>query len=78
MAIVLPDGILGNPNMEAVRLWILKNFKLIASVDLPVETFLPQVEFKLHYSSYRKKPRLKNLSILRMKITMCLWLLLSK
>lgn len=43
MAIVLPDGILGNPNMEAVRLWILNHFKLIASVDLPVETFLPQV-----------------------------------
>ena len=43
MAIVLPDGILGNPNTESVRLWILKHFRLLASVDLPVETFLPQV-----------------------------------
>ena len=43
MAIVLPDGILGNPNTESVRLWILHHFKLLASVDLPVETFLPQV-----------------------------------
>lgn len=43
MAIVLPDGILGNPNQESTRVWILKHFKLLASVDLPVETFLPQV-----------------------------------
>lgn len=43
MAIVLPDGILGNPNTESVRQWILRHFRLLASVDLPVETFLPQV-----------------------------------
>ena len=43
MGIVLPDGILGNPNTEPVRKWILEHFKLLASVDLPVETFLPQV-----------------------------------
>lgn len=43
MAIVLPDGILGNPNMEPVRRWILRHFRLLASVDLPVEAFLPQV-----------------------------------
>ena len=43
LAIVLPDGILGNPNTEYVRDWILKRFKVLASVDLPVEAFLPQV-----------------------------------
>lgn len=45
MAIVLPDGILGNPGeqMEAVRSWTLRQMELIASVDLPSETFLPQV-----------------------------------
>ena len=37
LAIVLPDGILGNPNTEYVRDWILKRFKLLASVDLPRE-----------------------------------------
>lgn len=42
-AIVVPDGILGNPKMGYVRTWILKHFKLIASIDLPVETFKPQV-----------------------------------
>lgn len=43
MAIVLPDGILGNPNTLPVREWILENFKILASVDLAVEAFLPQV-----------------------------------
>ena len=42
-AIVVPDGILSNPKMVFVRTWILKHFKLIASIDLPVETFKPQV-----------------------------------
>lgn len=55
MVIVLPDGILGNPNMEAVRLWVLKHFKLLASVDLPVETFLPQVGVQASLLFLQKK-----------------------
>lgn len=43
MAIVLPDGILGNPNTLRVREWILDKFKILASIDLAVEAFLPQV-----------------------------------
>lgn len=45
MAIVLPNGILGNPGeqMEAVRWWMLHHMELLASVDLPAEAFLPQV-----------------------------------
>ena len=45
MAIVLPDGILGNPGeqMEFVRWWMLRHMELLASVDLPAEAFLPQV-----------------------------------
>jgi type I restriction enzyme M protein len=43
MAIVLPDGILGNPDLEYVRYWILTHTKVLASIDLPVEAFLPQV-----------------------------------
>lgn len=43
MAIVLPDGILGNPNMLRVRKWILERFKILASIDLAIEAFLPQV-----------------------------------
>lgn len=55
MAIVLPDGILGNPNMESVRLWILHHFRLLASVDLPVETFLPQVGVQASLLFMQKK-----------------------
>lgn len=55
MAIVLPDGILGNPNMITVRKWILENFKLLASVDLPVETFLPQVGVQASLLFLQKK-----------------------
>jgi type I restriction enzyme M protein len=45
MALVLPNGILGNPGeqMEFVRSWLLQHGELLASVDLPAETFLPQV-----------------------------------
>jgi type I restriction enzyme M protein len=43
MAIVLPDGILGNPATLPVREWILEKFKVLASIDLAVEAFLPQV-----------------------------------
>ena len=55
MAIVLPDGILGNPNTEFVRIWIMKHFRLLASVDLPVETFLPQVGVQASLLFLQKK-----------------------
>ena len=61
MAIVLPDGILGNPNTESVRKWILEHFKLIASVDLPVETFLPQVGVQASLLFLQKKTALERL-----------------
>ncbi len=55
MAIVLPDGILGNPNTEYVRSWILERFKILASIDLPVETFLPQVGVQASLLFLQKK-----------------------
>jgi len=39
LGIVLPDGILNNPSLQFLRSWILKRGRLIASVDLPKETF---------------------------------------
>ena len=42
MAIVLPDGILGNPDLYYVRFWILERFRLIASLDLHPDTFQPR------------------------------------
>lgn len=45
IAIVLPDSILSNPGavMLGIREWILKNTRVIASIDLPSETFEPIV-----------------------------------
>jgi len=44
VGIVIPDGILGNPEAHGyVRKFIEQNAKVLAVVDLPVETFLPQV-----------------------------------
>ena len=55
MAIVLPDGILGNDGLEFVRQYILDNAYLIAIIDLPVETFLPSVDTKTSLVILKKK-----------------------
>lgn len=55
IAIVLPDGILGNPDMEYVRYWILRECQVLASVDLPVEAFLPQVGVQASLLFLRRK-----------------------
>lgn len=47
MAIVLPDGILGNPGDEPIRAWILKNAWVLASVDLPVEPFIVEANVNI-------------------------------
>ncbi len=39
MGIVLPDGILNNPGLRYLRSWLLKRARIIASIDLPIETF---------------------------------------
>lgn len=39
MAIVLPDSILNNPSLEFIRAWLMRRCRIIASVDLPKETF---------------------------------------
>lgn len=39
MAIVLPDSILNNPSLEFIRDWLFRRARVIASVDLPKETF---------------------------------------
>lgn len=47
MAIVLPDGLLGNPGDEYIRAWILKNAWVLASVDLPVEPFIVEANVNI-------------------------------
>lgn len=55
VAIVLPDGILGNPEAEYIRAWILTHCQVLASIDLPVETFLPQVHVQASLLFLRRK-----------------------
>ena len=42
LAIVLPDSILGNPGLGYIRQWLIKKTRIIASVDLHVDTFQPR------------------------------------
>jgi type I restriction enzyme M protein len=46
MAVVLPDGIFGNETESYVRNWILNNAKIVAIIDIPLETFLPHTGTK--------------------------------
>lgn len=55
MGIVVPDGILGNPDNEPIRAWILEHARVLASVDLPVEAFLPQVGVQASLLFLQKK-----------------------
>jgi len=43
LAMVLPDGILGAPGLGYVREWILRNTRVLASIDLHPDTFQPNV-----------------------------------
>ena len=39
LAIVLPDSILNNPGLEFIRQWAFRHGRILASIDLPKETF---------------------------------------
>jgi type I restriction enzyme M protein len=55
LGIVLPDSILSNPGYVYVRYWILQNCQVLASVDLPVETFLPRTGTQTSVLILRRK-----------------------
>lgn len=55
LCIVLPDGILGNPDDEYIRYWLLKQCEVLALVDMPVELFLPKVGMQTHLVFLRRK-----------------------
>ena len=59
IAILLPNGLLGNPGDEYVRWWILRHCEVLASVVLPVEPF------KVTLKDYRLTPALPSLLVLR-------------
>ena len=42
LGIVLPDAILGSPGLGYIREWLIKNTRIIASLDLHQDTFQPR------------------------------------
>ena len=57
MAIVLPDGILGNDGLEYVRQYIIENADIVAVIDCPVESFLPSTDTKTSLVILKKKKK---------------------
>lgn len=57
LAIVLPDSILSNPGLAYIRYWILRKARVIASIDLPRETFQPYVGTKTSVLLLEKKSK---------------------
>ncbi|MBY9006418.1 MAG: N-6 DNA methylase [Candidatus Lokiarchaeota archaeon] len=55
MAIVLPEGLLGNPTQEYIRKFIFENSKVLAVIDAPIETFLPSTSTKTCILFLQKK-----------------------
>ncbi|MGD1154038.1 MAG: N-6 DNA methylase [Syntrophales bacterium] len=62
LGIVLPDGVLGNPDTEYIRYWIMANCQVLASVDLPVETFLPRTGTQTSVLFLRRKSEQEKLA----------------
>jgi type I restriction enzyme M protein len=58
LGIVLPNGILGNPGDEYIRYWILRHCWVLASIDLPVESFIVEANVNILTSLLflKKKP----------------------
>lgn len=42
IGIVLPDSILGSPGLGYIREWLIKNHRIVASIDLHADTFQPR------------------------------------
>jgi type I restriction enzyme M protein len=57
LAIVLPDSILSNPGLAFIRRWILRQARVVASVDLPQVTFEPHTGTQTSVLLLQKKTR---------------------
>lgn len=56
MAIVLPDGIYGNESLGYIRNWILDKARIVAIIDVPLETFMPNTSTKTTIIVLKKLP----------------------
>jgi type I restriction enzyme M protein len=59
MAIVLPDGIYGNESLGYIRNWLLGQGRIVAIIDIPLETFMPNTSTKTTIMIFQKLPKNK-------------------
>lgn len=59
MAIVLPDGVFGNDTFGYIRHWLKEQGKILAIIDIPVETFQPNTSTKTSILVFQKLPKEK-------------------
>lgn len=74
MAIVLPDGVFGNPTDGWVRQWIKERAEIMAIVDCPPDTFMPHTHTKtsvLFLRKYEKGENKKNYPIFCSVVKKC-------
>ncbi len=57
MGIVLPDSILGSPGLGYIREWLIRNHRIIASIDLHQDTFQPRNGTQTSVLFLQKKPQ---------------------
>ncbi|MBX2931992.1 MAG: N-6 DNA methylase [Chitinophagaceae bacterium] len=56
MAVVLPDGIFGNNKLGYIRRFIMKQARIVAVIDIPLETFMPNTGTKTSILIVQKLP----------------------
>lgn len=57
MAIVLPDGVFGNDTFTYIRNWLKGKGRILAIVDIPIETFQPNTATKTSVLIFQKVPQ---------------------
>ena len=57
MAIVLPDGVFGNDTFTYIRNWLKKQGRILAVIDMPIETFQPNTATKTSVLIFQKLPK---------------------
>jgi type I restriction enzyme M protein len=63
MAIILPEGIFGNPSESYILKYLFDNTQIIASISLAQETFLPEAHAKTTVLFLEKKKPMPNYEI---------------
>ena len=71
MAIVLPEGIFGNPSQGFVRDYILSKGKVLAVIDCPHDAFMPHTHTKTSILFFEKSKPEKNYEIFMGKVIKC-------